>query len=67
MSYTQGELDALRRAYASGTLEVRYDGKSVRYDDGDALLRRIRVIEADMASASGAPRHMAVFTTFNRG
>lgn len=67
MSYTESELSALRRAYASGTLEVRYDGKSVRYDTGEELLRRIRVIEAEMQKATGASRHMAVFTTFNRG
>lgn len=67
MSYTESELSALRRAYASGTLEVRYDGKSVRYDTGAELLRRIRVIEAEMARATGASRTMAVFTTFSRG
>ena len=67
MSFTESELSALKRAYAAGTVEVRYDGQMVRYDDGEALLRRIRVIEAEMASAAAAPRNMSTFATFNRG
>lgn len=67
MSFTETELAALRKAYAAGTVEVRYDGRTVRYDSGEALLRRIRVIEADIAAATGAPRNMSTFTTFNRG
>ena len=34
MSWTQAELDALKRAYASGTLRVSYDGKTVDYAAG---------------------------------
>jgi hypothetical protein len=66
MAFSQTELDALKSAYASGTLEVVYDGKRIRYDDGDALLKRIRVIEAEIAQATSAPRTMAVYTTFRR-
>jgi hypothetical protein len=32
MDWTETELGALRRAYASGTTRVSYDGKSVDYD-----------------------------------
>ena len=64
MTYTEAELSALRRAYASGAVEVTYDGKTIRYDSGAALLRRIREIEGAMTTA--APRTMAVFTTFRR-
>lgn len=68
MSYSQAELDALRKAYASGVTEVRYDGKLTRYDSGDALLARIRVIEAEMARmAAGTVRPVAAFATFARG
>ncbi len=66
MSYTEAELSALRRAYASGAVEVSYDGKTIRYDSGAALLRRIREIEAAMTAGTAAPRTMAVFTTFRR-
>ena len=44
MPWTQTELDALKRAYASGTLRVSYDGKTVEYGSADDLLKRIRTI-----------------------
>ena len=31
MAWTQAELDALKRSYASGTLRVSYEGKTVEY------------------------------------
>jgi len=43
MSWSQAELDALRKAYASGTLRVSYDGRSVEYGSEADLLRRIRI------------------------
>lgn len=67
MAYTNTELDALKAAYASGVVEVEYDGKRTRYDNGAAILARIRVIEAEIAAASGAPKTLSTFTTFNRG
>ena len=45
MSWTETELAELRRAYASGTLRVSYDGKSVEYGSAADLLARIRTIE----------------------
>ena len=33
--WTETELSALRRAYASGTTRVSYDGKSVDYGSAD--------------------------------
>jgi len=67
MSYSQAELDALKAAYASGVTEVRYDGKFASYDNGDALYRRIRVIEAEIArTAAGTARPKAGFAAFAR-
>ena len=43
--WTETELSALRRAYASGTTRVSYDGKSVDYGSAEDLLARIRTIE----------------------
>ncbi len=37
MAWTTDELDALKRAYASGTLRVSYDGKTVEYGSADDL------------------------------
>ncbi len=45
MTWTQSELDALRRAYAAGTLRVCYDGPTVDYGSAHDLLSRIRTIE----------------------
>ena len=36
--WTETELSALRRAYASGTTRVSYDGKSVDYGSAEDLL-----------------------------
>ena len=49
MTWTQSELDALKSAYASGTLRVSYDGKSVEYGSEADLIRRIRTIEREIA------------------
>ena len=51
MPWTQSELDALKKAYAAGTLRVSFEGRSVEYGSAADLLSRIRIIEAEMASA----------------
>ena len=41
MAWTQSDLDALKEAYATGTLLVRMpDGREVRYPTGEALLHK---------------------------
>lgn len=64
--WTEAELAALKRAYASGTLRVSYDGKSVEYGSADDLLSRIRTIEREMSSTS-SPLPVAGFAGFRRG
>jgi hypothetical protein len=49
VNWTETELAELRRAYASGTLRVSYDGGSVEYGSAADLLARIRIIEAAVA------------------
>lgn len=67
MSYTETELAALKKAYASGVLEVEYDGRKTKYDTGAALLARIRVIEGEIAaSVSGGSRRVAGYASFRR-
>lgn len=65
MSYTQSELDALRRAFAAGTLRVSYDGRTVEYGSADDLLKRIRTIEREVATPARPP--VAGFAGFSRG
>jgi hypothetical protein len=67
MPWTENELSALRRAYASGTLRVSYDGKSIEYGSADDLLARIRRLEADLADAAGRPKPRRSFASFSKG
>jgi hypothetical protein len=67
MAWTAAELDALRKAYASGTLRVSFEGRSVEYGSAADLLSRIRVIESEIAGQAGtrAPRHS--LASFRKG
>jgi hypothetical protein len=67
VSYTQSELDALRRAFAAGTLRVSYDGRTVEYGSADDLLKRIRTIEREMAAETPTRPPVAGFAGFSRG
>ena len=70
MNWTEADLDALKAAYASGTLRVRLsDGKEVTYPSGDDLLHRIRIVAADLAASGsgGQPAPVGRFATFRRG
>ena len=66
-TWTETELLALRRAYASGTLGVSYDGRSVEYGSAEDLLQRMRVIEGEMAQAQGKPKPRRSFASFAKG
>ncbi len=66
MAYSQTELDALKAAYAQGILRITYEGKTVEYGSADDLLRRIRVIEGEIAAGTGAARPVAGFASFRR-
>jgi hypothetical protein len=53
VAFTESDLAALKEAYASGTLKVRFsDGREVAYPSGDDLLKRIRIVEIEIAAAS---------------
>ena len=67
MAWTQSELDALKRAYAAGTLRVTSDGRTVEYGNAADLLSRMRTIESEMAQAAGSPLPVAGFASFRRG
>lgn len=66
MAWTQGELDALKAAYARGTLRVSYEGKTVEYGSQDDLIRRIRTIEREVAAEAGRPRPQRSLATFRK-
>ena len=66
MAWTQTELDALKHAYASGTLRVSFEGRSVEYGSADDLLARIQTIERAIAG-NVKPLPVAGFAGFSRG
>ena len=63
-AWTDHELIALKRAYASGTLTVSYDGKSVTYGSARDLLSRINTLERAMGLAK---KPIAGVAGFSRG
>lgn len=67
MSWTEAELAALRKAYASGTLRVSFEGRSVEYGSAADLLSRIRTIEAEMQEQSGTKPPRRSLACFARG
>ncbi len=67
MSWTQSELDALRKAYASGTLRVSFEGRSVEYGSASDLLSRIRTIESEMQAQYGRKPPRRSLASFARG
>jgi len=67
MTWTQSELDALKSAYASGTLRVSNDGKSVEYGSEADLIRRIRTIEREIAVATNTQRPSRSLAAFRKG
>lgn len=48
-------IEALETAMASGTLEVDYDGKRVRYRSQSELLNALTYFKAQKLSGAGAP------------
>ncbi|HSF94176.1 MAG TPA: hypothetical protein VLA52_04050 [Thermohalobaculum sp.] len=64
--WTEAELAALRRAYASGTLRVSYDGKSVEYGSAEDLIARIRTLERSVTGTDQA-LPIAGYAGFRRG
>lgn len=67
MSYSQTELDALKKAYARGVKRVTYDGQTVEYDDAASLKERIATIEREMKAGTASARPRGGFAGFARG
>ena len=52
MSYTQSDLDRLKKAFASGVTEVTYHGKTTRFRSLNDLRRAIAEVEGYLSSSS---------------
>ncbi|PKR54411.1 phage head-tail joining protein [Thalassospira marina] len=48
MAFTQADIDRLKTAMATGTLEVTVDGKSVKYRSIAEMRDVLRMMEADV-------------------
>lgn len=49
MAVTKADLDALEKAYAAGIRSVSEGGRTVLYDSGDAMERRIDWMKAQLS------------------
>jgi hypothetical protein len=67
MTWSQAELNALRASFAAGALRVTYDGRTVEYGDAGDLLKRIRVIEREMAAVSEGAKPSRSLASFSKG
>lgn len=67
MSYTQADLDAVRRAIASGELTVRQADRAVTYRSMDELLKAEQRIAAELAASQGKRRSHFSVATFGDG
>jgi hypothetical protein len=67
MSWTQEELAALKSAYASGTLRVSYEGKTLIYGSESDLMRRIRIIERDLSAHNKSKTPYRRYGSFSKG
>jgi hypothetical protein len=56
MTYTLTQLDALKRALATGERRVSFGDKTVEYRSVEELQAAIRTIEAELARGQGNPR-----------
>ena len=64
--FTQAQLDAIKRAYASGVTEVSYDGKTTKYRSLNEMRQIIATIEAALAAQGGKKLPIAGFASFRR-
>lgn len=65
MALTQTDLDALDAAIASSELEVTLEGRHVKFDTVDALIKRRNYVAGLLAGSSGStPRRRTYFPTF---
>lgn len=64
MTYTSTQLEALKRAFATGERRVSFGDKTVEYRSVEELQAAIRTVEAEIARNAGAiPKRQIRVTT----
>ncbi len=62
MSWTRADVDRAKGNYAKGTLRVKLsNGEEVAFTDGPDMLKRIRVMEAEVLAAEGISNPTTTF------
>lgn len=64
MALTQADLDALDVAIASAELEVRLEGRSVKYRSTDELMKARQHVAEVLAGASGRTQRVSYRYSF---
>ncbi|QDX23814.1 hypothetical protein FP568_23180 [Pandoraea pnomenusa] len=67
MTYTTAQLDALKRALATGERRVSFGDKTVEYRSVEELQVAIRTIEAELARSVGRSTKRQIRVTTDKG
>lgn len=67
MTYTTTQLDALKRALATGERRVSFGDKMVEYRSVEELQAAIRTVEVELARGAGANRKRQIRITTAKG
>jgi hypothetical protein len=62
-SYTQTQLEALKKALSTGERRVSFGDKTVEYRSVAELQAAIRMVEAELARGKGTPKRQIRVTT----
>lgn len=66
-TFTQDQLTALEKAYASGTTKLTYEGKQIEYRSLDEMERAINTIRRALDRAAGGRKSRRVHFATKRG
>ena len=67
MAYTTDQLDALRKALATGERRVTFGDKTVEYRSVEELQTAIREVEAALAKENATPLARQIRVTTSKG
>lgn len=68
MAWTQTDIDALKAAIKTGIRRVTYTDKTVEYQDMSAMIRALKLMEAEVAPAAArADSSRTVLAQHGRG
>jgi len=67
VTYTSTQIDALKRALASGERRVTFGDKTIEYRSIEELRAAIRTVEAELARNTGAPLTRQIRVTTSKG